>query len=107
MADIRPQDPTLSPTTQIELGAYRRSWNLGVWFPPTTPGGSNGGVGLAPYAEGATTIRLPLSSTLSLGMSAQADLGSGLALVLRPDSDPGCAPTLINHKLVAALLAQK
>ena len=56
--------------------------------PPTAPGGFDAGLGLAPYAEGAATIRLPLASTLSLGISAQADLGSGLALVLRPDTDP-------------------
>ncbi len=57
-------------------------------LPPTAPGGVDGGLGLAPYAEGATTIRLQLSSTVSLGMSAKTDLGSGLALVFRPGSEP-------------------
>jgi hypothetical protein len=57
-------------------------------LPPTTPATSDGGLGLAPYAAGTASLRIPLSSTLSLGMSAQADLGSGLALVLRPGSDP-------------------
>ena len=57
-------------------------------LPPTTPGGADGGLGLAPYAERAATIRFPLSSIISLGMSAKADLGSGIALVFRPDKDP-------------------
>ena len=57
-------------------------------LPPTTSGGADGGLGLAPYAEGTATIRLPLSTIISLGMSAQADLGSGIALVLRPNKDP-------------------
>jgi hypothetical protein len=57
-------------------------------LPPTTAGGVDGGLGLAPYAEGTATIRLPLSSIISVGMSAKADLGSGIALVFRPDKDP-------------------
>jgi hypothetical protein len=57
-------------------------------LPPTAPGAVDGGLGLAPYAEGATTLRLPLTSRVSLGMSAKADLGSGMALVFRPDTDP-------------------
>jgi len=57
-------------------------------LPPTALGAIDGGLGLAPYAEGTASLRIPLSSTLSIGMAAQADLGSGLALVLRPGSDP-------------------
>lgn len=57
-------------------------------LPPTTSGGADGGLGLAPYAEGTAAIRLPLSSIISVGMSAQADLGSGIALVFRPNNDP-------------------
>lgn len=57
-------------------------------LPPTTLGGADGGLGLAPYAEGTAAIRLPLSSMISVGMSAKADLGSGIALVFRPDNDP-------------------
>ena len=57
-------------------------------LPPTTAGGADAGLGLAPYAEGTAAIRLPLSSIFSVGMSAKADLGSGIALVFRPDKDP-------------------
>ena len=57
-------------------------------LPSTAPGATDGGIGLAPYATGSASLRVPLSSTLSVGMSAHADLGSGLALVFRPDSSP-------------------
>jgi len=57
-------------------------------LPPTTAGGNDGGLGLAPYARGTAELRIPLSSQLSIGMAAGADLGSGLALVLRPGVDP-------------------
>ena len=57
-------------------------------LPPTAPGAVDGGLGLAPYAAGTASLRIPLSSTLSVGLSAQADLSSGLALVLRPGNDP-------------------
>ena len=57
-------------------------------LPPTAASGVDGGIGLAPYGKGTATLRFPLSSTISIGMSSKADLGSGLALVLRPDKDP-------------------
>lgn len=57
-------------------------------LPPTIAGGVDGGIGLAPYAKGAVALRIPLSTTLSLGLSSKADLGTGLALVLRPNKDP-------------------
>lgn len=57
-------------------------------LPPTAVGGADGGIGLGPYADGTATLRVPLTSTLSVGLEAQADLGTGLALVVRPQSDP-------------------
>lgn len=57
-------------------------------LPPTTAGGIDGGIGLAPFGKGTAELRFPLSSTLSIGMSSKADLGTGLALVLRPNKDP-------------------
>jgi hypothetical protein len=87
--------PTGQPQTQLFLpllgssGALDGEVGISLFgLPPTTAAGPDGGLGLAPYATGATTLRIPLSSTLSIGLSAQADLGSGLALVLRPGADP-------------------
>ncbi|HKR86506.1 MAG TPA: hypothetical protein VJS37_20260, partial [Terriglobales bacterium] len=57
-------------------------------LPPTTAAGIDGGIGLAPYGKGTAALRFPLSSTLSIGLSSKADLGTGLALVLRPNKDP-------------------
>ncbi|QSA98825.1 DUF6603 domain-containing protein [Methylococcus sp. EFPC2] len=76
--------PILSASTRVNAEAGLSVFGL----PPTTPGGSDGGLGFAPYADGGTTVRIPLSSTLSLGITADADLGSGLALVLRPGVSP-------------------
>ena len=88
--------PAHQPQIQLFLpllgssGALTGEVGISVFgLPPTAPGATDGGLGLAPYAAGTASLRIPLSSTLSLGMSAQADLGSGLALVLRPGSDPG------------------
>ncbi len=57
-------------------------------LPPLVPGGDDGGIGISPYAAGSATLRVPLSPTLSLGLEADGDLGSGVALVLRPGSEP-------------------
>ncbi len=57
-------------------------------LPASAPGVADGGIGFAPYASGTANLRIPLSSTLSIGMSASGDLGSGLALLLRPGSTP-------------------
>jgi hypothetical protein len=57
-------------------------------LPPSAPGVADGGIGVAPYASGTANLRIPLSSTLSIGMFATGDLGSGLALLLRPGNSP-------------------
>jgi hypothetical protein len=87
--------PAHQPQTQLFLNLLGSSGPLAgevgislFGLPPTAAGAADGGLGLAPYAAGAATLRIPLTSTLSAGMSAHADLGSGLALVLRPGADP-------------------
>lgn len=57
-------------------------------LPPTTAGGTDGGLGLAPYARGTADLRVSLSDRLSIGLAASGDLGTGIALVLRPGTDP-------------------
>jgi hypothetical protein len=57
-------------------------------LPPTTAGGTDGGLGLAPYARGTADLRVDLSDRLSIGLAASGDLGTGIALVLRPGADP-------------------
>ena len=89
------QPPPHAPQTQLFLPLIGSSGTLAgeagisvFGLPPTAPAALDGGVGLAPYAEGSANLRIPLSSSLSVGMSAHADLGSGLALVLRPGKEP-------------------
>ena len=48
----------------------------------------DGGLGVAPYARGTAELRVPLSSRLSVGLAADGDLGTGIALLLRAGSDP-------------------
>lgn len=57
-------------------------------LPPTTAGGADGGLGVAPYARGTAELRVPLTGRLSVGLAADGDLGTGTALVLRPGTDP-------------------
>ena len=57
-------------------------------LPPTAAGGVDGGLGVAPYARGTAELRVPLSSRLSVGLAADGDLGTGIALLLRAGSDP-------------------
>jgi hypothetical protein len=87
--------PDHPPQTQLFLtllaGSGLLTGEAGITLfglPPTTQGGSDGGLGLGPYAEGGAALRIPLSSTLSVGLEAGAELGTGLALVLRPDTEP-------------------
>lgn len=87
--------PAHPPQTQLFLSLLGASGPLSgevgislFGLPPTALGAVDGGLGLAPYANGSASLRIPISSTMSVGMAAHADLGSGLALVLRPGADP-------------------
>ena len=83
------------PQSQLLLTVLEASGALGgevgisvFGMPPLTPGGADGGLGISPYATGSATLRVPLTPMLSLGLEADADIGSGVALVLRPGSEP-------------------
>jgi hypothetical protein len=53
-----------------------------------TPGGTDGGIGLAPYAFGTVETRFDLSDHLSLALSASTALQGGIALMLRAGNAP-------------------
>ena len=57
---------------------------------PTTPGGADGGLALAPYAFGTSETSFPLADTVSLVLSASTadDLAGGVVLLLRPGAEP-------------------
>jgi hypothetical protein len=76
------------PLTGTDVAGSSEAGLTVFGLPPTTAGGPDGGLGLAPYARGTTELRVPLSKRASVGLAASGDLGSGIALVLRPDTDP-------------------
>jgi hypothetical protein len=55
---------------------------------PTTPGGSDGGLGVSPYAFGTTDTTFDVSDTVLLELATTADLEGVVALALRPGTDP-------------------
>jgi hypothetical protein len=62
---------------------------------PTTAGGTDGGLGISPYAIGTTETRFPISDRMSLVLDTSLDLESGIALVLRGARDPELASGLM------------
>ena len=61
----------------------------------TVPGGTDGGLGVSPYASGTTDTSFPLAERLSLVLAAAADIQGGVALVLRAGADPDIKTGLI------------
>ena len=57
-------------------------------WPGVLAGGSDGGLGISPYAVGTGAGSFALSDTVSLVFSASADLEGGMALVLRAGGKP-------------------
>lgn len=54
----------------------------------SAPGGTDGGIGLSPYASGTAEASFPISDTVALVPSSVADLQGGLTLLLRAGRDP-------------------
>jgi hypothetical protein len=54
----------------------------------TTAGGTDGGIGISPYARGTAETTFPLSDTLSFVLTASGALESGIGLLLRAGGDP-------------------
>ena len=84
------------PATQLFVSLAKGPGQLDVGVTlyglrPSIPGGTDGGLGVSPYAAGTTDTRFPLAERLSLVLEAAADIQGGLALVLRA----GAAPDLV------------
>lgn len=71
----------------------------------TQAGGSDGGIGVAPYLRHAATQRFMLSSRLALEFSASADIDDGLALVLRAGRDAQLFSGLIERSATTSSTA--
>ncbi|MGC9969948.1 MAG: DUF6603 domain-containing protein [Bryobacteraceae bacterium] len=64
---------------------------------PTTAGGSDGGLGVSPYAFSTTDTTFELSDTVSLELATSADLEGLVALVLRPGAKPQLLTALLTE----------
>ena len=52
---------------------------------PTNTGGKDGGIGIRPFATGATKLKFPLFSGVTLEIDSSLDIKGGVVLLLRPD----------------------
>ncbi len=93
-------DADTTPMTQVLLSiAKALDWSgtdVGVSFiglRPTTPGGDDAGVALAPFVFGSTDPSFPITDKLSFGVDATLEVDSGIALTFRP----GSGITLVNN----------
>jgi hypothetical protein len=84
-------DAAANPATQLIASFLRGHEATGLdvglsLYPlrPTTPGGTDAGLGLSPFIHGATDLTFPLSDNVSLEFQTTFALDSGLALQARP-----------------------
>ena len=85
----------------LDKGAGIGAYDVGVsLFPlrPTTSGGTDAGIGLAPYAFGTAQTSFDLTDTLSLQVSGSDTIQGGAAVLMRA----GGAPKLVTGLLNAA-----
>ena len=82
-----------NPMTQAMLSFVRGlDWggiDLGISIialRPSSPGGTDAGVAVAPYAHGGAELQYPLSDTLTFSFDASLDVNAGIALIFRAGS---------------------
>ncbi|MFN8473509.1 MAG: DUF6603 domain-containing protein [Anaerolineae bacterium] len=83
--------PAAQLFVSLDKGLGFGAYDVGLTLYPLRPsasGGTDGGLGLSPYAFGTTDTSFPLSDALALALTASADLQGGVALLLRPGQDP-------------------
>jgi hypothetical protein len=83
--------PAAQLMVSLERGLGGDALDVGVTvftMRASTPGGTDAGIGLSPYALGTSDTSFPLSDALSFVLSGSADLQGGLALILRAGQDP-------------------
>ncbi|MFM0330095.1 DUF6603 domain-containing protein [Paraburkholderia strydomiana] len=83
----------VSPMTQVLLSITR---GLGfdpvdagisiMGLRPSSPGGADAGLSIAPHLHGTTDLQFPLSSQLNFFLDATLDVTKGVAMVVRPGS---------------------
>jgi N-acetylneuraminic acid mutarotase len=84
-------DPSFQLFVSLVKGLGLDELDVGVslyGLNPTAKGGADGGFGFSPYAHGTADLRFPLTEHVVLTLEAEADLQSGVGLVLRPEHGP-------------------
>jgi hypothetical protein len=84
-------DPAAQLFVSLDKGLGFGAFDAGLTLyalRPTTPGGTDGGIGVSPYVFGTTETSFQLSDNLSLVLSGSAALQGGIALLLRAGQDP-------------------
>jgi hypothetical protein len=100
-------DADINPMTQLllsiyrSLGAVRIDSGLSITaMRPTTAGGTDAGLAIAPYLHGTTDLQYPISDTVTFGIDSSLDATAGVALILRAGTPP-----LLKNNLTAGGIA--
>jgi hypothetical protein len=95
-------DAATNPLPQVNFSIVREAGvnaaEVGISLfplPPTTTGGSDGGLGLSPYVYSATETTFAMSDVVSFEIATQAYLEGIIALVVRPSTKPQLLTDLI------------
>jgi hypothetical protein len=100
------------PATQLLM-----SFTRGVGFDPidvgislialraSSPGGTDAGFALTPYAHGSTQLSIPLTESLTLSIDASLDIDTGIAFIARAGSGVQLKNNLMSASDVAAAAA--
>lgn len=92
-------DPAAQLFVSLDKGLGADAFDAGLTLYPlraTTPGGTDGGLGLSPYLFGTSETTFPISDDLALVLSASEALQGGIALLLRAGRDPELLTGLID-----------
>ncbi len=94
-ADANPMTQTLVSFTRGLAGNDVNAGLSVIALRPSMAGGTDAGLAIAPYFIGTTDLQFPLTDDLTLVFDASADLGSGVAVVLRPGASPAIRNNLL------------
>ena len=99
------------PATQLLLSVLRSMADVPIDvgisvipLRPSTPGGTDGGLAIAPYVFGGGSESVPLSDEINFVVDAALDVQSGLAFIVRAGSPPAIVNNLTSGAAIAKAL---
>jgi hypothetical protein len=94
------------PMTQLMLSLIRAMDGSGLdvgisvtGLRPSSPGGTDAGIAVAPYVFGGVDQTFPLSDTVTFEIDASLDVNDGIALIFRAGSSPSLRTNLTGSGL--------